>query len=332
VSDTSLHRATIAALPVTAHRPRWSVMIPTYDCAEYLRAALRAVLCQDPGPAAMQIEVVDDCSTRDDPEAVTREIGAGRVGFFRQPINVGHARNFETCLERSRGELVHLLHGDDAVRDGFYAVMGTAFDSAPSIGAAFCRQIIIDERGNWLHLSPLEQPESGVIHGWLDRIAAGQRLQTPAMVVRRSVYEHLGGFDRRLTWTEDWEMWVRIAASYPVWYETAPLALYRVHSHSSSTRQTDSAETIRDVRRAIRIIHEYLPPDRADALAREATLSTARAAVRRGRRFASRGMWAAARAHAREAIRTEATPLVIGGAVGVMLSTLLRRRSAEPQP
>jgi hypothetical protein len=38
-------------------------------------------------------------------------------------------------------------------------------------------------------------------------------------------------------------------------------------------------------------------------------------------------MWAAARAHAREAVRTDPTPSVIAGAVGVMLSTLLRRRS-----
>jgi glycosyltransferase involved in cell wall biosynthesis len=302
-------------------------MIPTYNCAEYLRDTLRAVLRQDPGPTAMQIEVVDDCSTRDDPEAVTRDVGAGRVGFFRQSVNVGHTRNFGTCLERSCGELIHLLHGDDAVRDGFYAALGSAFDAAPEIGAAFCRQIIIDERGNWVHLSPLEQTESGIIDGWLDRIAAGQRLQTPAMVVRRSVYEHLGGFDGRLTWTEDWEMWVRIAASYPVSYETGALALYRVHSRSSSDRQSDSAETIRDVRRAIEIIREYLPPDRAESLAREAALSTARAAVRRGRRFARRGMWAAARAHAREAVRTDPTPSVIAGAVGVMLSTLLRRRS-----
>jgi GT2 family glycosyltransferase len=274
----------------------------------------------------MQIEVVDDCSTGDDPEAVTREIGRGRVEFFRQRVNVGHARNFETCLDRSRGELVHLLHGDDTVRDGFYSAMGRAFDAEPSIGAAFCRQIIIDDQGNWLHLSPLEQKTSGIVDGWLDRIASGQRLQTPAMVVRRSVYEQLTGFDPRLTWTEDWEMWVRIAASYPVWYEPAPLALYRVHAGSSTDRQTESAETIRDVRRAIGIMRGYLPADRADRLARAATRSAAHAAIRRGRRFAERGLWTAARSHAREAVRTDPTPQVLFGALRVMASAFIGTR------
>ena len=328
---TTEYRPTIAAVPLGVHRPRWSVMIPTYQCARYLADTLQAVLCQDPGHDAMQIEVVDDHST-DDPETVTRDVGGGRVGFFRQPANVGHARNFETCLRRSRGQLVHLLHGDDGVRDGFYATMERAFRTAPSIGAAFCRQIITDADGNWVHISPLEQDQSGVIEGWLDRIASGQRLQTPAMVVRREVYERLGGFDRRLTWTEDWEMWVRIAMHFPVWYETAPLALYRVHSQSSSGRQINTAETIRDVRRAIEILRAYLPVERADALARQAIHATAHAAIRRGRRFAASGVRAAARAHAYEAVRTEASPGVIAGAARVMLATLLPTRRPSEAP
>ena len=52
------------------HRPLWSVMIPTFNCAKYLRQTLESVLVQDPGTEQMQIEVVDDCSTKDDPEAV----------------------------------------------------------------------------------------------------------------------------------------------------------------------------------------------------------------------------------------------------------------------
>ena len=63
----------IEPVPSSVARPMWSVMIPTYNCARYLRKTLESVLAQDRGPKSMQIEVVDDCSTEDDPEAVVAE-------------------------------------------------------------------------------------------------------------------------------------------------------------------------------------------------------------------------------------------------------------------
>ncbi len=61
------YRATIAPVPQDTPRPLLSVMIPTYNCAGYLRETLASVLSQDPGPEIMQIEVIDDRSTQDDP-------------------------------------------------------------------------------------------------------------------------------------------------------------------------------------------------------------------------------------------------------------------------
>ena len=185
---TQQFRAPIEAVPPHVPRPLWSVMIPTYHCADHLRETLTRVLAQDPGPTVMQIEVVDDCSTRDDPEAVVREVGEGRVAFFRQERNIGHTRNFDTCLQRSRGQLVHVLHGDDYVLDGFYRTMATPFTRHPEIGAAFCRNVFIQEDGRTFATSRLLHREPGIMEDWLERIATRQLLQPPAMVVRRSVY------------------------------------------------------------------------------------------------------------------------------------------------
>jgi len=110
----------IPPVPDGTCRPLWSVMIPTYNCASYLRETLASVLAQDPGSEVMQIEVIDDYSTKDAPAAVVEELGRGRVSFYRQKENVGYIRNFDTCLERSHGKLIHILHGDDYVREGFY--------------------------------------------------------------------------------------------------------------------------------------------------------------------------------------------------------------------
>jgi glycosyltransferase involved in cell wall biosynthesis len=309
MSDSDSFRPRFGPPPPDSAQPLWSVMIPTYNCADYLRETLSSVLAQDPGPEQMQIEVVDDDST-DDPAAVVEELGSGRVAFHRQPRNTGHVHNLNTCIERSRGGIVHLLHGDDGVRDGFYRTMASHFVDWPEVGAAFCRYISMDAEGNWETIGPLEPGGRGILEDWLGRIALGQRLQTPCMVVRRSVYEQLGGFDVRLTHSEDWEMWTRIAASFAVSYEPEPLALYRVHARSSSGRSRKVAENVVDLRRAIQINREVLG-DRADEITDRALEITATTAIRRAGRMLRSGDVGAARAQVREALRTRRSPAVL---------------------
>jgi glycosyltransferase involved in cell wall biosynthesis len=291
-------------VPEGTARPLWSVMIPTYNCATYLRETLASVLAQDPGRDDMHIEVVDDHSTVDDPEAVVAELGRGRVEFFRQPRNVGHVANFNTCLRRSRGRLVHLLHGDDLVSPGFYARMGRLFERHPDIGAAFCRHTVVDEHGNVLRISPLERPDSGVLQQWLERIASELPLQPPSIAAQREVYERLGGFDRRmLSCGEDWEMWVRISAHYPVAYEPEPLAVYRDNPSSLTKRSVRSGQNIRDVRQATHIVRSYLPRPLARIAARRASESWATWALWWAERLIASGDMAAAVAQIREGLR-----------------------------
>jgi glycosyltransferase involved in cell wall biosynthesis len=242
------HRQTVSPVSTEVKRPLWSVMIPTYNCADYLRETLASVLMQDLGKDVMQIVVVDNCSTKDDPEAVVRELGLDRVEFYRQPENVGSLKNFETCLDLSTGYLVHTLHSDDCVCPGFYSKMTKIFQENPDIGAAFCRSIYIDENGDSEGFSDLEMTESGILPiNWIDKIVELCRISVPSLgVVRREVYETLGGWDQRCGLSGDWEMWVRIFMNYPIWFETEPLAMWRRHSQSNNATSAKSWQFIQD--------------------------------------------------------------------------------------
>ncbi len=300
------HRATIDPVPDGVYRPLWSVMIPTYNCASYLSMTLESVLAQDPGPEIMQIEVVDDCSTKDDPAEVVRSVGRGRVGFYRQPQNRGHVRNFETCLKRSHGRLIHQLHGDDYVQHGFYERIGSAFEARPDIGLATCRHMYATADGHWFGVSSLRQGSSGIWENALEELILWGDIQTPSVVVRRECYEALGGFDERLLCTEDYEMWARIASHFAVWYETECLAVYRFHSGSNSARDASTAENIRDARRALDIISEDLTrtlrPDWQHAVRRR----LARTAIGAAGTFINDRRIRPALAALREAIRSDA--------------------------
>lgn len=73
----------------------------------------------------------------------------------------------------------------------------------------------------------------------------------------------------------DWEMWARIAAHYPIWYEPEILAAWRVHSDSKTTAIVKSVENVADAQRCLEYIRPLLPVDRAENMLRKARESIA---------------------------------------------------------
>jgi glycosyltransferase involved in cell wall biosynthesis len=287
-------------------------MIPVYNCAGYLRETLLSVLCQDPGADRMQIEVIDNCSTADDPESVVREIGRGRVGFHRQPSNVGAIENFNTCIRRSRGEWVHVLHGDDTVRPGLYARMEQGIIAHPSAGAAACRIIQMDEEGHWLGLPALESRAPGLLgNEFVENLLLDQRLYFAGMIVRRATYEQLGGFRPDLVHCADWDMWKRIALHQPIFYDPEPLACYRVHAGQDTGRLVKTGENVVDERRSIQISCGDLSLERVGRLRRDAMKAAAVRAIRRARTLWANGNREIALRQIREATRCSLAPAVL---------------------
>lgn len=247
----------IAPLP-RANRPLWSVMIPTFNSSSFLTESLESVLSQALSADDMQIQVVDDASTDADVAALIAQIGGGRVLYYRQPKNVGNIENFNTCLARAHGQLVHILHGDDAVQPGFYKKMGELMRSNPDAGAAFCRFDYIDERGKLLYTQPPEATVDGILDEWLERIAIRNRIQYAAMVVRRDVYRAVGDF-RQPGYGEDWDMWARIAHQYPIAYTPHTLASYRKHGNTISANKFLTGSFIDDLQATMDRIATLLP-------------------------------------------------------------------------
>jgi glycosyltransferase involved in cell wall biosynthesis len=251
----------IAPLPPDTVRPYWSVMIPAYNCSDFLPDAIQSVLQQDPGPELMQIEVVDDCSTDADVEALVKKIGNGRVLYYRQDKNSGSLRNFETCINRAKGHYVHLLHGDDRVKPGFYTSLKGLFEDYPEAGAAFGAYNFIDTNGKVLGPPRIIEKETGILENALLRLAEENLLEYVTVAVKREVYEKLGGF-YAVTFGEDWIMWARIARNYPLAYTPQIIAEYRQHDNSISTQSYFSGQNIRDFRKVIDLVIEQLPEEK----------------------------------------------------------------------
>jgi glycosyltransferase involved in cell wall biosynthesis len=241
------HIPSISPVPIGTHRPFWSVMIPTYNCGDYLRKTLESVLCQDPGPDEMQIEVVDGCSTKDNPKEIVRELGKGRVTFYRLLSNDGPAHTFNTCIERSRGHWVHMLHGDDVILPGFYDAYQAAISAHPQVVMVVGGVSKINENNDVLLQSPRKDVESvGVIHNFVEQQGFRQSGSSPAVVVRRSAYEAAGGFCTWFFHVLDMDMWLRIALQGDVVGIRQPYAFYRERSQSETSKAILSGDNIRE--------------------------------------------------------------------------------------
>ena len=269
LNRTPDHPPVIQPLPAGTHRPKWSVMIPAYNCSRYLPQAIESVLAQFPADADVQIEVIDDFSTDEDVAALVAKIGGGRVAYFRQAENMGSLRNFETCINRAKGEWIHILHGDDFVEPEFYATVDKTTNDFADAAMIFTGYFSVDEFGKRTVPSGLMTSETGVISNWLEIIATSQQLQPPCAVVKRTVYETIGSF-YAVHYGEDWEMWVRIALNYKVVYIPQHLANYRVHAMNISSQSFISGQHIKDITRVLSIIYKNLPRDRRKQLNRRA--------------------------------------------------------------
>ena len=302
----------IAPLPTGIERPFWSVMIPVYNCAGYLREALLSVLSQDPGSREMQIEVIDNCSDADDPESVVSEIGGGRVTFYRHPRNVGVIGNFNECIRRATGEWVHILHADDTVRVGFYQRLREGLTAHPEAKAAACRFIHMDEDSHWMAIAELESQRPTLLGDeFFAKLFVKQRFVSAALAVHRSAYEEIGGFRPELPHCADWDMWKRIAFHHSIFYEPEPLACYRIHAKSDMSRLVNTGENVVEQRRSILLSCAEMPRAKVAPYYRSAMKQAAIYAISHARRLWINGNHQAAWRQLQEGLRCSMGPAIM---------------------
>lgn len=256
--DKGISYPSIAPISDELCRPLWSVMITSYKRTEYIECAIKSVLDQDIGENEIQIEVVDDCSPNyNDIEAIVREVGQGRVLFYRQPKNIGIYSNWNTCIRRARGYWIHILSDDDQILPGFYSAYRHYIESHECM-AVLGQSIYINDAGQWMSISaPLQEKDGLLINAHLV-LAKGNPINTPGIIVARKAYEKVGGFTNDLSFTPDWEMWTRLATTFEITYVNRPYCLFRIHSISETSKLEITGESVIDSLNATSIIQSRL--------------------------------------------------------------------------
>jgi glycosyltransferase involved in cell wall biosynthesis len=204
---------------------RVSVVIPCYNQAHFLAEAIESALAQAYRP--LEIIVVDDGATDNTAEVASTYAG---VRLVRQ-ANQGLAAARNAGLRASRGELVVFLDADDRLLPAAVETGAAALSARPDAAFAVGRHGRISVDG-----VPLPSPRRPRVER--DHYASLVRrcwIAMPATVMyRRRVLVAVGGFDPRLRYAEDYDLYLRITRRFPIVDHYAEVAEYRQHAGTLS--------------------------------------------------------------------------------------------------
>ncbi|WP_395665047.1 glycosyltransferase family 2 protein [Methylocella sp.] len=213
--------------------PPLSIVIPAYNVAPYIEAAVRSALAQT--MRDLEVVVVDDGSTDDTPRVLARLAAAlddPRLRILRQD-NGGLSAARNAGILAARGEFIGLLDGDDVWLPQKAALHLGVMTGDPSIGLTFSHSEYMTEAGARSGDILLAGKAHPSLHDMIRRNHFGNG---STVVARRACFEEAGLFLPELRSCEDYEMWRRILwmTGYEAQLIPRPLTLYRLRESSLS--------------------------------------------------------------------------------------------------
>ena len=214
------------------NEPLISVCIATYRRPELLRRALASILRQTWGN--LEIVVVDDCSG-DGTEAVVRSFDQGQIRYYRNQQNMKFGLTICRAVSLAKAELVAILGDDDEWTDPSklekqYTLF--ASDSEDKLSCVFTGYRYAVQSGVLKVVRP-EKPKTEREFK-IACLAGNPGMCSSTVLLRRSVWAELGGFDVNIRKGLDSEFFRRLVLWYPYTIQFIPDVMVNVHCDSSN--------------------------------------------------------------------------------------------------
>jgi glycosyltransferase involved in cell wall biosynthesis len=195
-----------------------SIIIPTYNRGWIIKEAIDSVMVQD--YRDFELIIVDDGSTDNTPDILNSY--RGDIKIFRQENQgVSAARN--RGLAEASGRFIAFLDSDDLWLPRKLKRQVDFFSSNPD--ACICQTEEIWIRNN-MRVNPKKRHKKP--RGMIFEPSLALCLVSPsAVMIRRFLFEEVGGFDETLPACEDYDLWLRISCRYPVYLIDTPLIIKR---------------------------------------------------------------------------------------------------------
>ncbi len=255
-----------------------SVIIPTFNRLAFVREAVTSIFAQR--AVACECIIVDDGSTDGTAAVLAEELGAR--GRIVRTDNHGVAAARNRGVAESAGELIAFLDSDDLWLADKLSTQLAFFAEHPD--AQICQTDEI-----WIRNGARVNPRARHRKPSGDIFAPSLRLclvSPSAVMLRRSVFERVGGFDETLPVCEDYALSLRIARDTAVWLIERPLVIKRGGHADQLSRRFWGMDRFRVAALARLLAHGGLSTaqrDAARAVLTDKCAILAQGAARRGR-------------------------------------------------
>jgi glycosyltransferase involved in cell wall biosynthesis len=243
-------------MPVESPAPVISVILPTFNRAHHLSAALDSVLAQRACPP-FEVVVVDDGST-DGTSALLARHGAA-LRSLRLPCNRGVAGARQAGVDHARGALLAFHDSDDLMMPDRLARLASFLERHPEVDAVFANGLVegdgAQRETGALVPSGLARCLDGRPFGIREVIRDGLPVFLQAALIRRRAFDAAGGIDVSLARHADLELACRLTLTGRTVFLDVPVVRYRLHAENQSRDRLKLREGMVAVMRRLRARH-----------------------------------------------------------------------------
>jgi glycosyltransferase involved in cell wall biosynthesis len=190
-----------------------SLIITTYNYAQYVERAIRSALDQSLADDQYEIIVVNDCSTDSTKTVLENFEKDVRIFNLTENLGLSGARNFG--IKKAKGQFVVFLDADDYLHKETLRLQKLFLEENNSLDAVSIDYYLVDERGKHIeHINASDKP-----------IACG-------VMFRKDFLYNIGLYDEQFRAREEEDLRIRWTEKYNVYNIILPLYRYRMHENN----------------------------------------------------------------------------------------------------
>jgi glycosyltransferase involved in cell wall biosynthesis len=246
--------------------PTVSVVVPNYNHARFLRRRVESILEQT--FQDFELILLDDCSTDESQSILSSYASNPRVKIEFNLANSGSTfKQWNKGARLASGKYLWIAESDDYADKRLLERLTEVLDADPKIAFAYCRswRVSSDDQLEGfadLYLAYLDA------HKWTENFCTDGREMcrnylhhtnpvpnASAVLLRKHIYELVGGADESLRLCGDWKLWIAMALAGKVAYLREPLSYFRFHEGSVRSK-TEPARA--DVLEHLQVIRWFL--------------------------------------------------------------------------